>query len=126
MTIGTNLQAALDEAHQEAPEEIRDLIGEEDAIGSLVDGIAGGILERLAMAIVVARTNAAAEGTQVDATQLAQGRAKVVEGLLLMVGSEGSLEEFLNESLGETPATEVLREYLEYHKVQYPEEAVNE
>lgn len=122
--LGPNLTKILQEQQAQADEGIRDLIGDSAGVNAIIDGVAMTILEKLAMAQVVATTSAQAAGKPLDVSKIQQGRVKIVEGLLMMLEGQDLLVEFIGEDeiLGDADLLEVLREFIAYNQPEEPEQ----
>jgi hypothetical protein len=116
--LGPNLTKILQEQQDQADEGIRDLIGDTAGVNAIVDGVAVVILEKMAMAQVVATTSALAAGTPLDVSKIQQGRVKLVEGLLMMLEGQDMLVDYIGEDeiLGDADLLDVLREFIAYNQ----------
>lgn len=127
--LGPNLQALLDEQNELVDPSIKGMIQDKDAVNSIIDGAAGVLLQKLAMATVVAATSAMQQGKHLDLSKIQQGRVKIVEGLLLIIEGEEDLLDFMDETdlFGGADVVEVLREFIAYNRTEpEPEAQVDE
>ena len=116
--LGPNLTKILQEQQANVDPVLKGMIDDRGAANAVVDGIAQVILEKIAMAQVVAVTSAATQEKPVDVSKIQQGRVKLVEGLLMMLEGQDALIDFIGEDeiLGDADLLEVLREFIAYNQ----------
>lgn len=116
--LGPNLTKILQEQQANVDPLLAGMIDDQGATNAVVDGVAQVILEKIAMAQVVAITSAGTLGKPVDVSKIQQGRVKLVEGLLLMLEGQDALIDFIGEDeiLGDANLLEVLREFIAYNQ----------
>jgi hypothetical protein len=123
--LGPNLTKILQEQQADIDPLLKGMIDDQGATNAVVDGVAQVILEKIAMAQVVAVTSAATQNKPVDVSKIQQGRVKLVEGLLMMLEGQDALIDFIGEDeiLGDVDLLEVLREFIAYNQPPSEESA---
>lgn len=100
------------------PPELANLIDDETALASMIDGAIGGVLETLAMASVVANAQAMRKGgTGLDYSKIKLARLKLIEALLEML-EESKAEAIVDEQMyvgdGTIGVVSLLREFADF------------
>lgn len=102
------------------------LIDQDTALNSMIDGLVGGVLETISMAVMVSSAEALQSGKpSADQSKIQLGRAKVIEGLLEMIDSssaEGFIDANVQVGNGDIGVIDVLREFADYTKSTSPQE----
>ena len=115
----------------EVDQSIIDLIDNETATYSLIDGLVGAVLETVAIAQMVATTNVAAgKADVIDVSKVRLGRVKMVEGLLEIIEA-GSTGVFIDDRVdlaedGSLSTIGVLRDFIAQSKSKLAEAEANE
>ena len=127
--LGPNIAKVLEEQEEMMDPSLAGMINEQDAVNALIDGAMMVILQKVAMATMVAQSSAMTQGKHVDLSKVQQGRVKMVEGLLLILDAESDIVEFMDEDelFGGVEIADVLHEFIAYNQpATEPEDTSNE
>lgn len=126
-TLAVALEHCRDEASSHLPKELVDIIDDDTALASMVDGTIGGILETLAVASAIGNAQAIRKGGNgLDYSKIQLARLKVIEGVLEML-EESKAEDIVDEQVfvadGKVGVVGLLREFTGYIKSNSEETA---